>query len=505
MRQERSVSLSRRAVLKAGGSLAGYVSLSALLNACGINVADGGSTMVSSSPTPFQRRETPTIVRPVEYPTPTLPAANYPVDDIGLIFAGGQEKAEERLQEIEGVKATITRMQAMILSGFQRQGYDFRSASWLFSLNEQAGSWTMMIQDNQSKCLYWPKITKGSEAGQLVRSGNLFRYLDRPVSEDFFDLLKLQNPLNLGSLEQTLVADKSGWFVAVAGARKSQNFLPLMWFNANKDQWLPLSSFKPEGAAKVELRGDKWVGVDSSGEVGWVFNKDKQEWEKQTKLGLIGSGFLSLEDLPPSYLTSLSPESTRSIRFNDEFGQPLPYGYYKQEDYEGSLYRIYLHLRYRGVATVTKLPDSLKKWGDPDVYNRDGFVLFDIPTETKVQTSGAESGQQYLGFFFAATQESTLPVFVVRKNNINDVVMNSKTYLATFDIVRHLPEGASVILGIGLIGPDPAITLATRAEWARVVDTIREGKITESEWPLGANPSIAGYDSIYVSSNYIPR
>jgi len=232
------------------------------------------ATEVVSVPTP---EPTATKESP---PTPVTVASGrpYPVTDADFFLgAGGAENDEERLREL-GAGPDIDKIRAMGVAEMERSGINPENIEWITELNEQAESpsWTTMPRNKTTGHFLFPKITSGPEAGQLVRAGSIFAYLDREIGDDFFDWIELQNPEGMENLEQRLIGDRSGWIVI--GAFNTEGKM-LFWFNAEKDEWVPASDFVPEGIDKVELKDGEWVAVDSEGKIRKRFNTEIQEWE----------------------------------------------------------------------------------------------------------------------------------------------------------------------------------------------------------------------------------
>jgi hypothetical protein len=187
----------------------------------------------------------PTAIREAP-PTPVTIASGrpYPESDVNFFLgAGGLETAEERLREL-GAGPDIDKIWAMGIAEMNRAGINPGNVRWVTELNESAEnpSWTTMPKDKSTGHFLFPKITSGSEAGQLVRSGSIFAYLDREIGDDFFDWIELQDPEGIGKVEQRLIGDKSGWIVV--GAFNAEGEM-LFWFNAEKDEWITASDYAP--------------------------------------------------------------------------------------------------------------------------------------------------------------------------------------------------------------------------------------------------------------------
>lgn len=169
----------------------------------------------------------------------------YPESDTNfLLGAGGLENAEERLREL-GAGPDIDKIWAMGVAEMNRAGINPGNIEWVTELNESAEnpSWTTIPKDKLTGHFLFPKITSGSEAGQLVRSGSVFAYLDREIGDDFFDWIELQDTEGIGKVEQRLIGDESGWIVV--GAFNTEGEM-LFWFNAEEDEWIPASDYVPE-------------------------------------------------------------------------------------------------------------------------------------------------------------------------------------------------------------------------------------------------------------------
>lgn len=275
MKNERGFRISRRQFVKAGAAL----TLSALMARCGPLDATLNPTSSRPTNTPFEPRVTETSMPPTPTAELAIPGEPYPTDESGFVLgAGGPASAEDRLREL-GAGQDIDYLQAMTLTEVIRGGVTKQeNLEWVFGLYESypRSSWTMMAQDKKSGEFLWPKITTGPEAGQLVRAGNLAQYLNIDLREDFFDLLKLKSPYSLGDVEQGLVVDQTGWFMATV--RSKQSGIPYLWFNADRDEWVPFRSFYPDGAARVTYESPTWFGYDSQGQKAWQFDSTKQEW-----------------------------------------------------------------------------------------------------------------------------------------------------------------------------------------------------------------------------------
>lgn len=233
--------------------------------------------VASIPPEPTSTKEVP--------PTPVTIASGrpYPGSDAGFFLgAGGPENAEERLREL-GAGPDIDKIWAMGVAEMGKSGINSGNIEWVTKLNELAEnpSWTTIPRDRSTGHFLFPKITSGSEAGQLVRSGNIFAYLDREIGEDFFDWIELQSPKGIGEVEQRLIGDGSGWILV--GAFNTEGEM-LFWFNAEEDKWIPASTFKPEEAVKVESQDGKWVAFNDAGEVFWTYNFETEGWEEIEKL-----------------------------------------------------------------------------------------------------------------------------------------------------------------------------------------------------------------------------
>jgi len=235
------------------------------------------TVVASIPPEPTSTKEAP--------PTPVTIASGrpYPGSDAGFFLgAGGPENAEERLREL-GAGPDIDKIWAMGVAEMGKSGINPGNIEWVTKLNELAEnpSWTTMPRDRSTGHFLFPKITSGSEAGQLVRSGNIFAYLDREIGDDFFDWIELQDIEGIGEVEQRLIGDGSGWILV--GAFNTEGEM-LFWFNAEEDKWIPASTFKPEEAVKVESQDGKWVAFNDAGEVFWTYNFETEGWEEIEKL-----------------------------------------------------------------------------------------------------------------------------------------------------------------------------------------------------------------------------
>jgi len=279
---------------KTGLSVAGMTGLALASSAC-------SGRVVTVEPIPLEptveESEPPT---PIELPEPTveqLPTpitANitspYPATDEGfLIGAGGPDVAEERIREL-GAGGDVEKMKGMIIAEMNRTGINSETIEWEFAINEQAEnpSWTMWPKDRISGQFLLPKLTSGPDAGQLIRSGNLFAYLDREIGDDFFDLVELQNPEGLVGVEQRIVKDMSGWFVP--GGFDSEGEI-LNWFSVDTDEWITLAgevaieAYETEalsfpGVFGVEERNGSLVAVDGRGLSLYRLSSESGEWNE---------------------------------------------------------------------------------------------------------------------------------------------------------------------------------------------------------------------------------
>ena len=215
----------------------------------------------------------------------------YPATDEGFILgAGGQDVAEERIREL-GAGGDIEKMKGMIIAEMNRTGINPEIIEWEFAINEQAEnpSWTMWPKDRISGHFLLPKLTTGPDAGQLIRSGNLFAFLDREIGDDFFDLVELQNPQGLVGVEQGIVADNSGWFVPGGFSTDGEM---LDWFSVDRDEWIEtpagetatetyeIEALSFPGVFGVEERNGSLVAVDGRGLSLYRLNSGSGEWNE---------------------------------------------------------------------------------------------------------------------------------------------------------------------------------------------------------------------------------
>ena len=225
---------------KRGLSFAGMTGLALASSACaGRSVPIPLNTLVPTiSAEPIVPADLPKPTAE-QLPTPVRAsiASLYPTTDEGFMLgAGGLENAEERIREL-GAGGDIEKMKGMLIAEMNRTGINPETIEWDFSINEQADnpSWTMWPKDRVSGHYLLPKLTTGSDEGQLIRSGNLFAYLDREIGDDFFDLVELKNLQGSLGVEQRIVPDDSGWFVPGGFATDGEI---LEWFSVDRDEWV---------------------------------------------------------------------------------------------------------------------------------------------------------------------------------------------------------------------------------------------------------------------------
>lgn len=256
---------------KRGLSFAGMTGLALASSACAGR----------SVPIPLNTLE-PTIsaesIVPADLPEPTAEQLStpdtasitslYPTTDEGFMLdAGGLENAEERIREL-GAGGDIEKMKGMLIAEMNRTGINPETIEWDFSINEQADnpSWTMWPKDRVSGHYLLPKLTTGSDEGQLIRSGNLFVYLDREIGDDFFDLVELQNLQGSLGVEQRIVPDDSGWFVPGAFATDGEI---LEWFSVDRDEWEQVTSILVE--ERIVTENNMVYSEQESGKLNEVF------------------------------------------------------------------------------------------------------------------------------------------------------------------------------------------------------------------------------------------
>ena len=461
MKIERSnnFTISRRAALKVGGIYgAGFALLASGCVPRNINTP----TQVPVSPTAEPSR----TARPTLAPTPTtefaIPGGDYPRDETGFVLGtGGLSNAEERLREL-GAGVDIDYMQSLITAEVQRAGeINPRNLEWIFGLYESypRASWTMMAKDTQSGSFLWPLLTSGREAGQLVRSGNLTQYLGRGVNEDFFDLLELSSPEGLGEIEQSLVVDRTGWFIATA--RSARSGALYYWYDANNDQWQAFRDFIPRGATELRNVGDRLFALNTQSVPSHFFDVENQEWEAiPHEDGLIGSEPLSLESIPASLTVPLEAGLGRGQRFIGANGEPLPFGLYRFEepytfppvDWTHPQFIGQYHLRLRG-----ELPQRVFPADMPGLDNT-RYFLFDIPGEFIDPSTGEVlflGHSQFMVFRVIRNIPGVLeprPISIRRASGFNlgqvDSVGRSMDTNAFADLLASQPAGTPIIIPV---------------------------------------------------------
>lgn len=343
----------------------------------------GGST--DSSPTQEGLGEiivTPSEINPTSIvPNPELtPTANltspYPQTEANFILgAGGPQNAEERLREL-GAGADIDLMQAIMIQELVREGIDTPTAEFEIVQNELSDnpSWSMWLKVEGS--YYFPLITEGDEAGQLIRSGNLFNYLDRG-GEDFFDLVELSRPESVGEVELKVVNDRSGW--AVIGAFNNESEL-VAWFNADQDRWTITEDYMSEyqyiieDGRILERAATSWEEMDLPENVGEIVLIEKHDGRTYAinehdvaVLILTHEGMWARNNLPvrlirhPYYseedLMSLIPDELlfdQESRLIDGEGNLVPFGYlYEKESSYEDTHNAWVSGIVRGVGVIT--------------------------------------------------------------------------------------------------------------------------------------------------------
>jgi hypothetical protein len=250
----------------------------------------------------------------------------------------------------------------MGVAEMNRAGINPGNIEWVTELNESAEnpSWTTMPKDKLTGHFLFPKITSGSEADQLVRSGSVFAYLDREIGDDFFDWIELQDPEGIGKVEQRLIGDESGWIVV--GAFNTEGEM-LFWFNAEEDEWVHASDYEPEVSYKVEegtimeWRDGKWREAElpeGTGEIAlveqhegsWygIGNHDRavvrlnetEEWEEFVRpVKVISPHKLPSEEIERLTQEEIEPEE--EMRILDAENNAIDFGFLYEKPLENNL------------------------------------------------------------------------------------------------------------------------------------------------------------------------
>jgi hypothetical protein len=239
---------------------------------------------IKTTPTPTATRE------PLPTPTPEIPPliahapdALYPYSDADFVLhTGGEKDTKEKLLTLSGETDSPTRVQLEAdLAWIEQtntdqlvaQGLDPADFGLDYKINQtDAGFfWTAMLH-KKGGSYYLPKITSGTDAGQLIRKGDLTLLIGSDISFELIPIVEAGE-----GTEQRIIADESGWFVVGAFDSKGS---PMGWFNVEKDSWQPLSSFKAQGAQETVFNSDNgvWEGKDTEGKTIAVYDIVKGEW-----------------------------------------------------------------------------------------------------------------------------------------------------------------------------------------------------------------------------------
>ena len=485
-------------------------------------LATGCAPRDVGSPTgvPASRTNEPSSTAPATLantPTPELatPGANYPGNENGFVMgAGGPSNAEERLRAL-GAGGDIDYMQSLINAEVRRAGeVNPRNLEWIFGLYENypRASWTMMARDTQSGSFLWPLLTAGPDRGQLVRSGNLAQYLDRQVNEDFFDLLKLSSPDGLGQVEQSLLVDRSGWFIATA--RSARSGASYYWYDAENDRWQAFRDFIPRGATELRSVGDRLFALNSGGIPSHFFDKETQEWRViPHEDGIIGPEPLRLGSIPASLTAPLETGMESGQRFVDANREPLQFGLYGFEepytyppvDWKRPQIIGQYHLRLRG-----ELPPRIFPADMPGLSSY-RYFLFDIPGEF-IDSSAGETillgNNQFMVFRVARNipgVQEPRPITIRRASGFNmgqvDSVGRAMDTNVFSDLLANQRAGTPIIITLihyensgddMLQSTGREILEWRRREETRIIDSLINGIPVTSPIQYNINGAIIG-------------
>jgi hypothetical protein len=364
----------------------------------------------------------------------------YPTSAEGFILnaGGSDELARQRIIDL-GAGEDLKDLESMYTQELQRTGkspanYKFETMVWE---NKGKVYWDSVVKDSSGHYLGM-KLTKGPEAGQVVRAFGLTRYImEYPQGEDFFDFFTLQNPPEFPDAVQQMVWDDSGWHVVGLFTQGGTN---VGWFNADAPgggEWRIKESLNPalykvvdgkiqemtNGSWKevqtppevgaitaIELHEGKMYGIDTM-ERAMVVKNDSGEWVKYERpiVGLssqYSDGYFNINFEMDNGNLLQEINSSGIERMVDVDGQKLDWGYQK-----GSFSAIGLGLKeddplpletgYFANFTGRFIGTGLGKIEGFDINPK--FVVFEIPLKYE---------RQILIFWVDATAEE-YPVHLV--------------------------------------------------------------------------------------------
>lgn len=210
------------------------------------------------------------------------------------------------------------------------------------------------------------------------------------------------------------------------------------------------------GVERVVDLGDKMLAYGSGSMPLFEFNSNTSEWGQFVpEIGILT--IPQLENIIPERMKTVLPlESSQHLRFTDAQGNPLPYGYIGYREYkgpdpvnpnwfvddprceEGWYIHPLFHARLRGV--VREYPE----------IDAESWFVVDMPIEATDPESGELVWTGDLQFMTELhyMQGDPLTGFALHGRNLGDWKRTTNSLEGWFEIMKNMPEGASIIFGV---------------------------------------------------------
>ena len=196
------------------------------------------------------------------------------------------------------------------------------------------------------------------------------------------------------------------------------------------------------GGARVYLDGERVLIRDN-------------EFRPAQRVGLVGTAFIELGDIPEELTAPLSPETVSDLRLRDSEGHLIPYGHFN-----GSEFGLFtpefvarFHARIRGVVPA----ELLTRRGTTPIE----FFLLEIPVEEVDPETGnlEETGMSQFIIQGIPTHPMTSPftIYWPPEGTLDSSLMRHASGITGSDmaaLLRTLPQGTSIIIGEQIGGPN---------------------------------------------------
>jgi hypothetical protein len=184
-------------------------------------------------------------------------------------------------------------------------------------------------------------------------------------------------------------------------------------------------------------------------------------------VGLIGTHLLNESDILDSAFYEPSHEVLNEYKFRNQNGDLLDYGHFRSIIVDNKIRRIYLHARFRGI--VEGIPDTTGLGGSK-------YFLIEMPYDN--------GDRQFILGFLPNQIPAPTNVYLVG-DSVEKVYMKIMTYADILKVVKEMPDGVSIIVGLQTNSSYDDEYEAARNE--KIVSALIEGNLISTSYLFGMN------------------